>query len=405
MKRIVKFIIVLGILFLVFQFGINMLKKEHTVDYKLKIGDKKIEVHEEYYRDKSDDYYFFRVTLDKKEFVFDINNLFNKQKKVISDIKIYEDDELTCISPVYIKNNDKADIVCNANNEQYSYTSIMNSYNLEEFTNTLDNFNGSLYEVNNGKESTIRKNLVYKDNMYNKENIIIYNYDELVKINKPSFERLNFSNYDVYQNKLGILIDKYYILPKYENKPLYSAFLIIDLVKENTNTLYFDDALSTNLYINGVVDNKLYFFDKSNLVQYEIDPGKESYRIVGNKSTNGQYYNGKWETRNIYNFAKQELEFINVYQVKDNYVEAFETGKYYYYYDKNNDFYKVYKKDLDNPIFLFNYTDAKEVQVVNDCIYFINKNTLYRYDELGIRTILTNKEVFDLYIVFFGLFY
>lgn len=377
---------------MVFQFGINILKKEHTIDYKIKTGDKKIDIHEEYYKNKNEDYYFFRVVLDKKEFVFDIDNLFNKQKKIIKDIKIYEEDDLTCISPVYIKNNDEADIVCNIGDDQYSYTSIIGSYDLKAFTDTLDNFNSYSYEVDNGKASDIRNNLVYKDNMNAKENIIVYNYDELVKITKPSFERISFSKYDVYQNELGCLINKYYILPKYENKPEYSAFLIIDIIEEKTKTLYFDEALSTNLYINGVVDDRLYFFDKSNLFQYEIDPKKESYRIVGNKSTNGQYYNGEWETRNIYNFTKQELEFVNIYPIKSNYVEAFESGKYYYYYDKNNNFYKVYKKDLNNPIFLFGYDDIKEVQVVNNNIYFINKNTLYRYNEFGLRNILTNKE-------------
>lgn len=391
MKKIINFILVLGILFLVFQFGITFFKSKHTVDYKLKVNNQEIIVHEEYSKDKKEDYYFFKVTIDDIDFVFDIDNKFNKQKEILSDINIYSKDDLTCISPVYIKNNDDPIITCNIDNLQYSYASIMDQYDLSEFISTIDNFETSKYEISN-KSSEISRNTVYRDNMEYDENVIIYNYDELVQITKPSYFKINFANYDIYQNNLGILIDKYYILPKYENKPEYTGMLIIDITKQETDTLYFDNSISTNIYINGVVDNKLYIFDKSNLVQYEIDPKKQTYRITGNKSTDGQYYDGEWKTRNIYEFSKQELIFDNKYPIKNNYVEAFETNKYYYYYNNKNEFYKVYKKDLDNPIFLFKNDNMKEISVVSDHIYFINNTTLYRYDDKGLKRILTNKE-------------
>lgn len=391
MKKIINFIVVLGILFLVFQFGINLFKTKHSVDYNLKIDNKEITIHEEYYKAKKEDYYFFKLSIGNYDFVFDTDNVFNKQKKVLSDVKIYEDGKLMCISPIYIKNNTNSNIVCNINNEQYSYTSIKDKYDLDEFINTLDNFNEEQYESNNSSTSIIGMN-VYKDNMDDDENIIIYSYNDLIKITKPSYDVIDFANYDIYYNELGVLIDKYYILPKYENKPEYSGLLIIDINSGKVENLYFDDKLSTNLYINGVVDNKLYLFDKSNLVQYEIDPVKKSYRITGNRSTNGQYYDGKWNTKNIYEFSKQELKFINEYPIKDNYVEAFETNKYYYYYNNNNEFYKVYKKDLNKRIYLFKYNNMKEVNVINDRVYFINSNALYRYDDTGIKKILTNKE-------------
>lgn len=391
MKKIVSFIIVLGILFLVFQFGINLFKTKHTVNYNLMANDNKISIHEEYYKDKKDDYYFFELSLDKKKFVFDVKNTFNKQRKVISDIKLYQKDDLTCISPIYIKNNDDPIIVCNIGNEQYSYTSIKDKYNLEEFISTIPNFNKEKYESNN-KPNSISGMTVYKENMYDNENIIIYNYNDLVKINKPSYDIIQFASYDIYHNELGILIDKYYILPKYENKPEYAGLLIIDITNGKIDNLFFDDKLSTNLYINGVVDNKLYLFDKSNLIQYEVDPKKKAYRITGNRDTNGQYYDGEWSTKNIYDFSKQELEFHYNYPIKDNYVSAYETNKYYYYYNNKNEFYKVYKKDLNKRIFLFRYSDMKSVNVVDDYIYFIDHNTLYRYDDTGLKTMLTNKE-------------
>lgn len=393
MKKIVNFIIVLGILFLVFQFGVTFFKNKHSIDYELKAGKKKISIHEEYTKEKEEDYYFLSANVGNIKIVFDRKNDFNKQKKIIQDIKLYQKDDITCIVPIYIKKNDNPDIFCSVGTIQSSYDSIKDKYHLEEFTNTIDNFDNERY-----KESTEKNNIAgndtYKDNMYDDEFIIVYDYNDLVKITKPSYDLYRFATYDIYHNELGTLIGKYYILPKYENKPEYAGMTVIDItsVTGKNETIYFDEKISTNVYLNGVVDGKLYLFDKSNLVQYEIDPKKKSYRITGDASTGGQYYDGEWTTRNIYDFTKQELKFQKKYPIKSNYTEAFETNKYYYYYNSKNEFYKVYKKDLDKSIFLFQFDDMKEINVIEDHIYFINNDTLYRYDEVGLKRILTNKE-------------
>jgi len=391
MKKIFNFIVVLGLLFFVFQVGITLLKKSHLVNYKIEIGEKKFDVREEYIKTKEDDYYFFKVTLSNNEFFFDTDNKFNKQKNVIEEIKLYEKEDLICLSPVYIKNNDDAQIICSVDGKQTSYTSIKEQYDLSAFVDSLDNFNNDKFDSSNTKVS-FDNLIVYKDNLYDDCNLIVYDYKELLKVTKNNRERIKFSSYDIYYNEMGRLIDKYYVLPNFENKPEYSGMMLIDVVNGEKEIISFDDEISTNLYINGIVDNKLYLFDKSNLIQYEISPDKKSYRIVGNISTNGQYYNGEWSTRNIHDFSRQELVFNEVLPINDAYVKAFETEKYYYYYNINNEFYKLYKTELNNPIFLFKYEDIKEVSVVNDYIYFINDDSIYRYDDTGIKRLVENNE-------------
>jgi len=392
MKKIISFIFVLAVIFLIFQFSINLFKNEHNISYLIKSSNKELTVHEEYYKDKKVDYYYLEVTLDKVKFVFDIDNTFNKQKKIIENIKIYEKKDLICISPVYIKNNNDPDIICNIDGEQYSYAIIKDKYDLSKFTKSIENFDNEKY-LSDDDISSIDQIKVFKGNMYDNENIIMYNYSYLTKISKKNNPIIHFANYDIYNNELGVLIDKYYVLPKYEKKPEYSKLLIIDIETENIKELEIKEKLSTNLYINGVVGNKLYLFDKSNMVQYEIDPIKRLYRITGNKTVNAQYYDGKWQTRNIYDFVKNELKFEQNYPIKENYIEAFETDKFYYYYNSSNEFYKVYKKNLNKPIYLFKYKNIEEVNVYNEKIYFINNDTLYRYDHTGIKKILVNKEL------------
>lgn len=404
MKKIFGFVVVLGLLFLVFQFGINILKSSHFVSYQIEVSEKNIVIDEEYIKTKNDNYYFFKLIVDDNSFVFDVDNKFNKQKKVISDIKLYEEDDLICISPVYIKDIDDVEIICTIDGLQTSYTEVIEHYDIEEFVNSIDNFNTDRYDSFDTTVS-IDKLRIYKDNIYDDENLVVYDYKELIKINNKIRRRIEFSNYDVYKNEMGRLIGKNYIIPTFENKPEYSSFLVIDIISEEQEKIKFDNAISTNLYVNGVVDDKLYFFDKSNLIQYEIDPEKNNYRIVGNKSTNGQYYDGEWSTKNIYNFYTQELIFNQLYPIKDNYIKAFETSKYYYYYNNNNEFYKVYKNELDNPIYLFEYDELKEVQVTDDCIYFINQNTIYRYDDNGIKKLVTNNEFKYNYENIYGVYY
>jgi len=404
MKKIFSFIIVLALLFFAFQIGITLFKKGHLVSYDIDFNNQKLKVTEEYIKTKNEDYYLFEITIGKKLFVFEENNNFNKQKKVINDIKVYEKDDLTCISPIYIKNNDDAQIVCNENNQQVSYTYVKDKYDLSRFVDTLNNFNKDKYDYSNSMV-TLDMMSIYKDNTYEDEYLVVYDYKELIKISNKVREKIKFSNYDVYHNEMGVLIDKYYILPSFESKPEYSSMIVIDIISKEKETIKFDKKLSTNLYINGVVDNKLYFFDKSNFVQYEIDPHKKTYRVVGNRSTNAQYYDGKWSTRNIYDFFKEDIKFTNTYPIENNYIKAFETDKAYYYYNSNNEFYKVYKNSLDNPILLFEFDDTKEVNVINDCIYFIHEDTIYRYDETGTKPLVINNEFKHNYENIYGVYY
>ena len=218
MKKIISFIIVLAIMFFVFQFGVNLFKKSHNVSYSINVLDKKLVVHEEYSKDKVIDYYYFEVTLDKIKFVFDIDNIFNKQKQIIKNIKIYEKKDLVCLSPIYIKNNNDPDIICNIDGDQYSYTSIKDKYDLSEFIDSIENFDENKY-LNDNSFDLEDRNKVYKGNMYDNENVIMYNYSTLNKISKKKNSIIRFANYDIYNNELGVLIDKYYVLPKYEKKP------------------------------------------------------------------------------------------------------------------------------------------------------------------------------------------
>ena len=193
---------------------------------------------------------------------------------------------------------------------------------------------------------------------------------------------------------MGILINNLYVVPKYSKKPEISSYYIIDIIKNKKHEIKLKNKLSTSIYINGVVDDKLYIFDKSNIIQYVIDPKTKKIKKSGDK-TSIKYYDGKWIDYNPYEYVKKELKFNYIEEKKMpfEYKQIYQTSKYYYYYDNYNNFYKVYKNNLKSPIFLFNQSDIKEISIINDKIYFLIEDTLYRYDEYGIKNILKRKEI------------
>jgi hypothetical protein len=113
----------------------------------------------------------------------------------------------------------------------------------------------------------------------------------------------------------------------------FNKFYIIDLTNNKINDLILKEKnIPLDSYINGVVDNKLYLFDKENLLQYEIDPKKKTSKVVGSTSLNGKYYNSKWEEKDIYEFKNKELIFDLETNILKQIIEG--TDFKYIYKDK-----------------------------------------------------------------------
>lgn len=388
MSKKIKIFIILILIIVLMVFLFNKLKVHHLVKYTI---NKNMSIEEEYIKDKKLDYYLFTVSIDNKTFIFDTNNKFNKKKKVLKDIKVYEKDDLVCIYPILI---DKTylDIECSIDNKLYSYESVKDKYNLDELISNNSNYDENKYKNNTSNITKEKDITVYKDNIYDNEDIIVYNYKNLIKVKNNSNSNITFSSFDVYKNTLGTLVNNYYLIPKYTSKAEIDTYYLIDIVKGKKEEIKLKDKLSTNVYINGIVDDKLYIFDKSNIIQYEINPKNKKIKKVGDKDSI-KYYNGSWVNYNPYDYVKEEKTFeIKNSNLKLDYENVYDGGNCYYFYNSRNEFYKVYKNNLKQPIYLFKYNKFKEINIINNKLYFIDNNTLYRWDNFGIKTILKRDE-------------
>ena len=122
--------------------------------------------------------------------------------------------------------------------------------------------------------------------------------------------KINIFEKDTYVNDLGILVDNYYIIPNYDQKLEFDTIFIFNIKNNRKKTMKLKYKISKDSYINGVVDNKVYIFDKDNLFQYEINPKKGKIREVGNKKDECLYYDGTWHKISAYDLRDEDIIFV-----------------------------------------------------------------------------------------------
>ena len=319
---------------------------------------------------------------------------------------------MMCIYPIFNK-NETTEIVCSKDNKKYSYESALSiNNNIIEFVKNLKL--EKILPINWGIEDEpfVKNNLkIYKDSINENEKIIIWNYNGIRIVSKNLYNEIKTLEKDLYENKLGSLVGKYYVIPDYENAYQFKVLSIVNVVDCSTREMPLDDLISSDSYTNGIINKKIYIYDKDNIKQYEIDPINKDYKVVGDTSKNGQFYNGTWSAINIYDFKNTEIKFVENYasvsQFKDYSISRiFSSPTSFYLLTTDGSMYRFNKDALDDPILLFKENNINELKIVNDNIYYILGDTLYKYSkDLGKKKIISYNEfsynhenMFDVYI-------
>ena len=398
-KKILTYVFVIILIVLSMQLVINFLKTEHDVNYTLSVDDENVEISEIYKKAGKLNYYFLNVNYQNINYFFEIDNHFNKQKEIVEKVNIVEFDDYLCMSLDYI-NNYSSTPICSKEGNLYSYLTLQDKY---DFSSMIKN-----NPLKDKSETTTYSDItINKDHLLDNEIILIYNYKEIVKVKKDDIKQLNFSSYDDYKNTYGSLIGEYYIIPKNNNTPEYSTYITYDIVNDVIKQLEIPKKMSRQLYINGIYENKLYLFDKSNLIQYEIDPYNDKVEIVGTTEKNGILYkDGKLTDISVYELNNSVVTFsedLSAYSsIEYDQIQLLDK---YAIYIKDNNFYKVYKDYVDKPILLFSESGFKEVKIRENGIYYIKNDTLYKYTEYGTVELIKREEfkynsqnIFNVYI-------
>ena len=391
-KKIITFSLLLLFLTLLLEFGINYFKTSHHVEYDIS----GYTVEEDYIKKSGKDYYLIKASKDGKEYIFNAQNEFNKNEKIIKEIISYDTDDISCATIIYT-NDSSSTPLCYKDKILHSYISVENEPGMSEYLKQLNKYAED--KITPSDESYVfAYNEIYKNNLYKNEDIIMYNYKNIIKINGERTMTFDFSNKDVFKNEYGTLVGKYYVIPKMRNSIEFSHYLIVDLEKETVEeidlTREVSAKISSQMYVNGIYNSNLYIFDKSNLVQYEINPGKGEIKVVGNKDKKGIVYkNGQEEEIGVYTLNNEKVTFTENYDAykEIDYDQIFLTSNGAVYV-KDGVFYKVYNNYLKNPIYLFEAKNVQDIKVKENNIYYINDQFLYRYNDYGNVKILKREQ-------------
>lgn len=393
MKKVVKLIIIIFIIILFFELVAYIFKDSHNIEYKVKNSSNEYKINE-VYKNKT---YYLLITNKKNKYSFEIKDSFHKRKKIISDIIDYKIDNVACIYPV-IKKSNNTNILCSKNENTYHYTYYKDKLN--NFVKTLEEkgYHSNSWNKDNTYQTKLDTLKIYSKNINKDTYIYIYKYNGFYTINNENSDRLKLFKNDNYVNTLGFQIDKYYIIPDYDQKHDYKDFYIINMTNNKVKTKTYKKEISKDSYINGIIDNEAYLFDKDDLKQYKIYKKGKKIKEVGNKEDGVLYYDLEFKTKDVYTFRDEEITF----KTFKDYVSEIEKNtslKYirndkdtYYYQTKDNNvyYYNIYSKQK---VLLFN-KKITDFILQNDMLYFISEDTLYSYNtNEGLKKLVTYSEL------------
>ena len=390
MKKAISLSIILLIILLVYQLGINFIKQEHSVQYSINTKEGTYKIKEDY-SSKDNDSYILKVKHNNHSYVFEVENEFNKQREIVKNVISYDKDDVNCISLEFVNKNINVEPLCTIGDTVYSYTYIKDKYDISEFLGKIKNFDFKKYE----KESAVREDYsikVNKEYLDEDELIIIYDLKRIAIHNGINSSFFTFATSDQYKNTIGIKVGNYYVIPKMAESATINNFIRYDLQTDIKKEIPAPQ-LSKQFYINGVYEDKLYIFDKSSKKQYVLDPEKETIDVVSDENEAIVVKNGKEEKMSVYDLAQNNVLFTDDYSAYSSidYEEIYIDGNYALYL-KDGLYYRVYKKYVDSPIVLFDKGTKTEIRVSNKNVYYIQDDTIYRYNEYGSVPLVVKKE-------------
>ena len=403
MKKI-RIIIVLIFVVLTILCCVRFYSKGHNTTYELG-EDKKYIVKEVYTKNqkKEVDNYYIEIAVSDLTFSFQLFKTFEEKREIVEYI-IYYNGEYKCVLPI-IDGIAQTDILCYKNNRYYNYSSIIGKEaKLDQFVGDIDI---NIYDKNKYLDESTETSLdegikLYNYNIKDNHYIAISNFQGVYLID-DSIKDIEIFDKDMYSRGISAVVGNYYITADYSAKQQFRTFYFVELSTGKKKEAKAPNYISFDSYIQGIVDNKLYIYDKDNEKQYEIDTNALEVKEVGNERKRIKYYrNGEWDKITVTK-ANTEIKFKYVVEDSDLtkfdyiYLVGGEKSGYYYMYEKSGNAYKVYRAPRQNKKhikYLFKVANIEDVYYVEDYVYYKSGNKLMYYsDYTGNRTVLEYNEL------------
>lgn len=407
MKKLVRLLIVLIILYFGIEISFINLNKGHNLEYKIKSNKKVFNIKEIYVQKKKNEKtnYYLEIKVDDLIFNYQTYNSYGKANYIIKKIDYFENSSYKCINIKDKEDKSISDVLCIKDNIEYYYNSIKGQdKELDKFVSDLKGY--TKYTNNTKNKIKATPVTLYIDNIINKHYIALQNYKGVYLINKKDkVKNVSLFKNDIYTNETSIVSNNFYVSADYNEKYKFHEFNLVNIKNGKLKKIVSDDEISLDSYIQGTVNKEIYLFDKSSKLQYRINLKNKTVKVSGRKSEGIQLYkNNQFITGSAYDASNSKVLF-NQYTANNKfndkeYARVDKVGNkksgYYYLYLQDGNSYKVYRASIQNKqilTYLFNTTDIENIYYYEDYVYYKDgKYIKYYQNNTGIRTLLKDNE-------------
>ena len=386
-RKEIKIIIILFLLII----PIIFLRKVFIRKYDIIYEKNKYIINEIYeYKDKVHTYEI-NIKNKTQEITYVLNKDFNKNKKIIKNLKIYKEKDLTCILPIYSKQVENK-LYCVKDNIQVSNYYLKDNESYKKILKKVKK-----YKIKNYKENTkttkYKKLKVFDNNISSEDIFTIWDYKGINIIKKDKNTYIKFLDYDLYDDIKSIIYDKYFVLFENNHVDGIKNIHYYDLEKDKLKIYNPEIIISKDFYINGVVDNLIYVTDNKAKKEYTINLKKEEIVQINKANEYLSFYDNEFHnlTKSDYFMSPQIFNNKKVLDEKISTAEYIKENNVYYYLENNN-FYR--QRENRNKELLFSINDVKEWKIISNKIIIVSEDILYLYDDnRGLVPIIKSNEL------------
>lgn len=386
-KKKIKIIIILFFIILLIPFFKKMFMKKYNIIYEKN----KYIINEIYKYENKNHNYEINIKNKEYEITYLLNEKFNKNKKIIENIKVYNEDDITCLLPLY-KKDVELKLYCLKNNMQVSNYYLKDNKSYKKILNKAKKYDLKKYEL--GKSTKKVKNLIIYFNNIDEEDIFtVWDYKGINVLEKDKSNYIKILNYDLYDNIKSIIYDDYYVLFENNNVEGIKNIYYYDLIKNKLKVYNPDILLSKNFYINGVVDNLIFVTDIKTKKEYTINLRKKEIEQINKANEYITYKNNKIIkiTKSDYFMEEQLFSNKKYLNKKISKEELINENNIYYYLEENNFYRQIKNREKE---LLFTLKDIKDWKIINGNILVLSDDIVYIYKEnSGLKPIIQSNEL------------
>ncbi len=393
-KKVVCLIIVI-FLFVFIQFIISCSHKKFEINYDIDTEHGKYSINIDYNK-KIPNTYYINIIHNDIMYSYQFEDEYFGER-IIYNLKTYKDEEKECILPLFKDKGVIFDLTCSDGNKEYYYHNMEKDGNIDAFLNNIGSYDFKQFNDDSEIEKHDMFN-IYLDNINN--TFSFESYRGIINIDKKVNEIKIFDN-DKYTKNLGVFTENYYMIPNYDENYEFKTIYIINLNNSKKEIMKLEKPISFTSYIQGFNNDMVYLFDLENKIQYKISLEDMVIDIIGNLTRDVMIYEDKeWSKVSTSQIINEKPIFIfNDYRKKidkNTYID--EVNNYIYTFNKNGDYYSIYKSNKYTPNiknYLFDIEDINSIKYKDDYMYFKKDNYVAYYSEkTGIKKIIQSDELF-----------